>query len=333
VIDEQDDREGKEGERREDQVQRVVHDKTPDPLMVLGALQDVADQLVFEERNGQLHQLDQVIGDQRDVDPCGDVEQQPIAHCIRNGNADNDHDIGDQHDVDKADVAGLDPHIDDRFRDKREETLKGGGDDHHGKDGGEVLPERCEIADHVFEGLPAFVALFAAALHKVGHGFDGKERTGIFARFVPSLPELVWRIGGQSFGGIGDMDFVSGSLVHHDKMGLLPMYDAGQRDFCVEVLEVGPEGEGVEADLFSAIAEVEKGDPFACDAAQIAQVLKGVVFAKVFGNHLQAGGTAVHGIQLVLEWKAVVQHCVTDYNLQLTVTNSRNFARAVIAQE
>ena len=81
----------------------------------------------------------------------------------------------------------------------------------------------------------------------------------------------------------------------------------------------------MEADLFGAIAEVEKGDPFACDAAQIAQVLEGVVFAKVFGNHLQAGGTAVHGIQLVLEWKAVVQHCVTDYNLQLTVTNSRNF--------
>ncbi|MEI6138941.1 MAG: hypothetical protein WCP85_06745 [Mariniphaga sp.] len=80
----------------------------------------------------------------------------------------------------------------------------------------------------------------------------------------------------------------------------------------------------MEADLFRPIAKVEEGDPFACDAAQIAQVLEGVVFAKVFGNHLQAGGTAVHGIQLVLVWKAVVQHGVTDYNLRQTKTIKQN---------
>ncbi len=238
VIDEQDDPEGKEGERREDQVQRVVHDKTADPLVVLGTLQDVADELVLEERHRQLHQLDQVIGDQRDVYPCGDVEQQPIAHRIRNRYAYDDGDVGDQYDVDKVDVAGLDPHIDHRFRDKGEESLKCCGDDHHGKDCGEVLPERCEISDHVFEGLPAFAAFFAVVLQEVGHGFDGKDRANLFARFVPPFPELVEVIGGQSFGGIGDEYFVFGCLIDHDKMGLLPMYDAGQGDFCVEVLEV-----------------------------------------------------------------------------------------------
>ena len=48
----------------------------------LRTLKNVADHLVFEESNRKLHQFDQVIRDQRDVDPCRNVQQQPVAHGI-----------------------------------------------------------------------------------------------------------------------------------------------------------------------------------------------------------------------------------------------------------
>src|SRR5689334_12322632 len=101
--------------------------------MVIGPLQNVSRHFIFKEGNGQEHELDQVIGDQRDIDPGRDVQQNPVAHHVAQQNTDVNGNIGYEHNIDKIDVVRLDAYIDDRFRNKRQEALQHRYQQHDGK--------------------------------------------------------------------------------------------------------------------------------------------------------------------------------------------------------
>lgn len=101
------------------------------------------------------------------------------------------------------------------------------------------------------------------------------------------------------------MDFVRGGFIDNDEMVVVPMDDAGKRYAGQEVRERGFDGHAAQADLTGGIADVEKGDAFAGDAAKITKVLQGVILPVIFGDDFEACGTAVFGIHLVFVRKTL----------------------------
>ena len=74
---------------------------------------------------------------------------------------------------------------------------------------------------------------------------------------------------------------------------------AGQRGFLqhrVGNLHAHPP----EADFLRRLADAEHGESFAGDEGLLTQSFQGVAFAMEGGDHAEAGGTAVHGVVLVV---------------------------------
>lgn len=91
-------------------------------------------------------------------------------------------------------------------------------------------------------------------------------------------------------------------VINDHKMVLFPMHDAGQRCF-TQLLERNMYADGAEADALGGGADAEHAHPLPPDEALLPERLQRVVLAVVFGHHPQAGGSAVHGIELVVIWE------------------------------
>ena len=103
-----------------------------------------------------------------------------------------------------------------------------------------------------------------------------------------------------------DVAVVVGDFVYdNNEVAVVPVDDAGERDAGQEVGEGGFDGYVAQADLTGGVADVEKGNAFAGDAAKVAEVLQGVVFPVIFGDDLEVRGIAVLGIHLKFIWKTL----------------------------
>ena len=83
-------------------------------------------------------------------------------------------------------------------------------------------------------------------------------------------------------------------------MVLFPVYDAGQRGFN-QLLEGDMHADGAEADALGGGADAEHTHPLPPDEALLPERLQRVVLAIVLGHHPQAGGAAVHGVELLVK--------------------------------
>lgn len=101
------------------------------------------------------------------------------------------------------------------------------------------------------------------------------------------------------------MAVVVGDFVHDNEVAVVPVDDAGGRDMSQEAGKRGFDGYVAQADLTGGVADVEKGNAFAGDAAKVAEVLQGVVFPVIFGDDLEVRGIAVLGIHLKFIWKTL----------------------------
>lgn len=81
--------------------------------MVIDTLHDVPRHMGIEIGYGQGHELDKEIGDQRDIDPGAQVQQDPTPENIDRGTAQKEHHLCCQHHIDKVDVLVLYAHIHD----------------------------------------------------------------------------------------------------------------------------------------------------------------------------------------------------------------------------
>lgn len=86
-------------------------------------------------------------------------------------------------------------------------------------------------------------------------------------------------------------------------MVLFPMYDTWQRCFFDQLFKGNHDPRCAEADVFRSVAYTQHGHPFARDERMLAEGFETVVPAVVPGYHTQAGGTAVHGVELGEFWK------------------------------
>ena len=85
-------------------------------------------------------------------------------------------------------------------------------------------------------------------------------------------------------------------------MVLFPVYDAGQRGFN-QLLEGDMHADGAEADALGGGADAEHAHPLPPDKTLLPERLQRVVLAIVLSYHPQAGGAAVHGVELVVIWE------------------------------
>ena len=163
----------------------IVHDEGADAFMVSGALQEVPDEFVFEEGDGQFHEFDEVVGEQGDVHSCSGMEEHPFTEHVGKHDADEQDGVGNQHHVDERDVAGLYAGVNDSLGDEGQQGLQEGGYQHDGKQNAECLFVREEITEQVLEGFLAFFFLPYFNLHEICHGFEEKRRSGFLVCLVP----------------------------------------------------------------------------------------------------------------------------------------------------
>ena len=92
--------------------------------MVAHALHNIAHHFGVEKGHGQLHQLDQEIRQDGDVDARADVQQDPRADKLHHGAPEKKHELCHQDQVDKVDIPVLDTDIDHRLSEKRKMSCR-----------------------------------------------------------------------------------------------------------------------------------------------------------------------------------------------------------------
>ena len=81
-------------------------------------------------------------------------------------------------------------------------------------------------------------------------------------------------------------------------MVLVPVQDARQRHVFLQLLQGNTHPGCTETDGFRRGTDAQHGHPLACEEGAGAERLERIVLAVIFGYHTQAGGAAVHRIQL-----------------------------------
>ena len=79
------------------------------------------------------------------------MEQNPVPNHIAQQNADDNHDIGYQDQIDKIHIAGLNTHIDNRFRNKGQKSLQDRNDKHYKKQVQKTLFVRRKITQKILQ--------------------------------------------------------------------------------------------------------------------------------------------------------------------------------------
>ncbi len=92
--------------------------------MVTHPLHNIAHHFGIEKGHGQLHQLDQEVRQDGDVNAGAHVQQNPGADKLHNRPSKKEHELRHQDEVDKVDVAVLDPDIDYRLGEKGKYELQ-----------------------------------------------------------------------------------------------------------------------------------------------------------------------------------------------------------------
>ena len=114
--------------------------------MVVRSLKDVAQEFVFKEGDRQLHQFDEIVGNEGNVHTRGDVHKQPVAHHVENHDRNEDADVAHQHHIDEIDVGCFDAHVNNGLGDERQDALQQGDDEHHSEDKNKLRPVGSKIA-------------------------------------------------------------------------------------------------------------------------------------------------------------------------------------------
>ena len=91
--------------------------------------------------------------------------------------------------------------------------------------------------------------------------------------------------------------FLPDVIAHHEVV-LVPVQDARQRHVFLQLLQGNTHSRCAEPDGFRRVTDAQHGYPLACDEGALAERLQRIVLAVISGYHPQAGGAAVHRIQL-----------------------------------
>ena len=86
--------------------------------------------------------------------------------------------------------------------------------------------------------------------------------------------------------------------VAYHEVPLVPVQDAGERTQLLQLLQGDTYPLRAEPDGLSRLTDAQHRDPFPREEGLLAQGLERIASPIVFGDHPQAGRSAIHGIQL-----------------------------------
>ena len=209
--------------------------------MVADALHDVADHLGVEEADGQFHQFDEKIGNDGDVDTGADVEQNPRADEFHGGLRYIQCKLRDENEGDKAELVVPDTVINNALGEEWEDELEQCAEQHAEEELHDEFFVGAEVLQ--YEAQFGLVRLFIFHCVEIGGGFQQQGDAlvlPVVAGAEPAGKELLHGEFDSALCGVGHEDstdilvsfLLRPYVVHHHKMVLFPVYDAGQWGFC-----------------------------------------------------------------------------------------------------
>ena len=162
-----------------------------------------------------------------------------------------------------------------------------------------------QIPEEEGEAVTAVLLLFVFPFIEFGGRLQGECRS-LFFPFrpchQPALLHLLFGVYDVLRGGVGYMEPVSvpflPDVIAHHEVVLVPVQDARKRHVFLQLFQGNPHSRCAETDGFRRVTDAQHGYPLACDEGAFAERLQRIVLAVIFSYHTQAGGTAVHRIQL-----------------------------------
>ena len=180
--------------------------------VVVHPLHEVTHELGVEERHRQFQQFDEEVAHQRDVDPHGDMQQQPPADEVDGRTAEGEHQLTEQYQPDKAKVLVLDAHVDDGLREERKDELQQTAHDKPKYYLSEIALVLLHIAEEETER-PWILILFTLAVLLVGIECRCRFQKHRYALLFPVRPradpvtlELFKTIFYKTFSWVGDIE-------------------------------------------------------------------------------------------------------------------------------
>lgn len=242
------------------------------------------------------------------VDAGADVEQNPRADELHGRLCQVEGELGDEDDHHETEVVVTDTVIDDSLGEEGEDELEQRAEQHPEKELHDEFLVGFEILQHEAEfGLVLLLVLRAIEIRgrfqQQGHALVLSFRLSA----EPPRQEFLYgefdfplsRVRHEDGTDILVSFLLRPYVVHHHKMVLSPVYDAGQ-GCLTQLLKRYMHADGAEADAFGCGADTKHTHALASDEAFLPERLQRVVLAIMLSYHPQAGGAAIHGIELVI---------------------------------
>ena len=278
--------------------------------MITDALQDVPDIFGVEETNREFHQFGQKIGNQGNADSCVCMQGDPALDKPHSRLSNRKYQLGNQNQSNKRQIIVADTLIDDSLCEKRCNQGKDAPEDHSDDNLNILRLVGKQVAKKVAQiFFPFFFIVFI--IIEIGGRLQQQCRSRVFPvafRAVPASAEF-FPVHYVFFScGIGDeephpltpspLERAGGEVIQHHEMILIPVQNAGQGSIFRQLFERNSYALRMHADAFGGIADPQHGNAFTSNETPIPQGLQGIAASVMLGDHAQAGGAAVHGVEL-----------------------------------
>jgi len=307
VVDKQDNGEDDKSKYGKNNGNRLIGQEIFNAAMVFDTLQQIAREFGIEKFHRQFHQLDEKIGNERNVDAGADVQQNFAPDEIDSRTTEQQHHLGYEYQPDKMNIFPADAGVHDGLREKREDELKDAADEQSQY----KLPEKTLVFQQITteKFYPVFRPQLIAFLfiEQLGR-FQKQSHPFFFATGLgadPMIAKLFLRIGNQSFSGIGNIYFISFpiflDIVNHYEVILIPMHDARQQCFFCQFIKRELSADRMKADFLRRFANSQHRHAFPPNKTVVTQMFQCVLFSIMLCNHAETCRTAVHRVGLLDE--------------------------------
>ena len=223
-------------ERREHHAQAAARQEVLYASVVVDALQDVARHLRVEVAHGQAHQLGQEVRYEGDVHPRAQVEQYPAADELHRRAAEGQRQLRHQYQPDEPHVLVVDAEVHHALRQEGQQQLDAAAQQQPQYQLSDELLVRPQVGEHEQQPPPVPLPLVPVILLRIELRRRFQEQGDarvlpVPLRAEPAPAKLLLGIFQFLRPRVSHPHMFVVHAIHHHKMLLVPVYDAGQRRF------------------------------------------------------------------------------------------------------
>jgi len=269
--------------------------------VVTDALQQIPHQLCVKKRHRQFKQFYEEVADKRYVDTHGDMEQQPSADKIRGCASNNNHQFTKKHKPDEPYILMPDAYIHDRLREERHYQLQQAAEGQSKDNLGEIPAVLLQIAQQKTERTLLFRFFIIMAIEFLCRSqlHHNSAWTVIRPIAYPMTFQLIPGVVYQTFPGVSHSvaSSISGNVIKHHKMILVPMQYARQLDIPKFICGCC-ESRGFQSHTSGTFGYAEHRDPSHVCMAEPVKIFEAVTLAVMPAYHGKTCHSALHGVML-----------------------------------